>query len=134
MWTLARPVINKIFTHAQRAAPKECVGLLSGEGKQIQGWHPLDNVEGDSKKKFLADPGAQVTLFRTLREKGTPVRAIYHSHPEGPALPSKADLKQIAYPDMLYIIVSLAIDGRMDLNAFVFDDGALKPEAFEIID
>jgi proteasome lid subunit RPN8/RPN11 len=34
--------------------------------------------------------------------------AIYHSHPQGPSVPSPTDIAEAFYPDSVYIILSLA--------------------------
>ncbi|MBF0425077.1 MAG: M67 family metallopeptidase [Magnetococcales bacterium] len=131
MWTIPRTIVNHILGHAQRTAPLECVGLLSGKERQISGWHPLPNIAQDSRR-FLADPEAQIALFRDLREKGREVVAIYHSHPEGPLLPSLTDLDWSAYPDALYLIVSLGTQGRLDLGGYLLRDGRAEPQELGI--
>ena len=54
------------------------------------------------------------------------LKAIYHSHPEAPAQPSLADIQQHEYPDVLYLIVSLATRGVLDLRGFRIRNGKIE--------
>ncbi|MBF0589731.1 MAG: M67 family metallopeptidase [Magnetococcales bacterium] len=131
MWEIPRILINKVLGHAQRSAPEECVGVLTGEGRRVRGWRPLTNVLADSRR-FMADPAQQLVAFREIRDSGQSVVAIYHSHPTGPAEPSALDLQQAAYPEVLQLIVSLAEDGRMDLGGFLVQEGRAKSQVITI--
>ncbi|MEO5347983.1 MAG: M67 family metallopeptidase [Magnetococcus sp. YQC-9] len=122
MWTISRPLVNKILGHAQRELPRECVGVLSGEGQEATGWHPLTNVAED-ERRFMADTEEQIRLFRELREQGKRVVAIYHSHPSGPAEPSSLDRELSVYQDVLLLIVGMQTDGRLEINGFLARDG-----------
>ena len=133
MWVIPRVIVNKILGHAQRTAPEECVGLLSGTGRDIRGWHPLTNRLHETRR-FLADPAEQLRLFRELREQGSQVVAIYHSHPSGPPEPSPADLEQSNHPDALYLIVSLDTDGCLEMNGYFIRDGVATPVPLTIRD
>lgn len=121
MWIIPRTIVNKILGHAQRSLPEECVGILSGQGCKILGWHPLTNQLQDSKK-FLADPSEQIRLLRQLREEGLELVAIYHSHPQSSATPSPTDIKQAYYPEALYLIVSLQTGGRIEMNSYLIQN------------
>ncbi|MBF0137064.1 MAG: M67 family metallopeptidase [Magnetococcus sp. DMHC-1] len=127
MWTIPRTVVNHILGHAQRTAPLECVGVLSGNNCQVTGWHPLPNLCRDPYH-FWADPEKEVRLFRELRTAGLEVVAIYHSHPTGPLDPSPTDIAEHAYPHALYLIVSLETRGRIELGGFLIRDGRAEPQ------
>ncbi len=131
MWQIPRIMIHKIFAHAQRTMPQECVGVLFGRDGVVTGVRPLANTLQDPAR-FLADPAEQIALFRSLREAGDEVMAIYHSHPQGPARPSQADLEQSNFPDLLHLIVSLAEDGRMEVAGFQMRDGQATPQPLDI--
>jgi proteasome lid subunit RPN8/RPN11 len=131
MWEIPRVIVNRIFGHAQRTAPQECVGILSGTGEHITHWHPLTNSLTDTRR-FLADPTEQITLFKRLRDEGRTVMALYHSHPTGSTEPSDADLAQSHYPKALYLIVGLGEDGRLDLAGYRIQAGVAHPETLTI--
>ncbi|MBF0164326.1 MAG: M67 family metallopeptidase [Magnetococcales bacterium] len=133
MWIISRPLVNKIFAHAQRVLPRECVGVLSGQGREATDWHPLTNI-AEEARQFLADPEEQIRLFRSLREQGREVVAIYHSHPHGPAEPSSLDRELATYPDALLLIVGMQTDGRLEINGFLDRDGRMEPQELTIRD
>ncbi|MBF0623795.1 MAG: M67 family metallopeptidase [Magnetococcales bacterium] len=133
MWAMPRVIVNRILGHAQRCAPEECVGILSGHGRTIAGWHPLTNTLHDSQR-FLADPGEQITLFKQLREQGAELVAIYHSHPVGSGQPSILDREENHYPNALHLIVALGTDGRLELNGFLLIDGRFQPQELSVTD
>ncbi|MBF0622060.1 MAG: M67 family metallopeptidase [Magnetococcales bacterium] len=122
MWQIPRVIVNRMFGHAQRMLPNECVGVLSGTGHTITGWHPLTNADADPSR-FLADPQEQITLFKQLRDAGQQVVALYHSHPDGDAEPSEKDLAEAYYPEALYLIVAMGTEGCLDLSAHLIQDG-----------
>lgn len=127
MWVIPRGIVNRILGHAQRSAPQECVGVLTGKGRRIAGWRPLTNTLGDSRR-FLADPAEQIRLFRELREAGEEVVAIYHSHPGASAEPSSRDVEGANYPEALYLIVSLATEGTLEMRGYLWREGGFVPE------
>ncbi|MBF0455332.1 MAG: M67 family metallopeptidase [Magnetococcales bacterium] len=133
MWVIPRVIVNKILGHAQRSAPQECVGILSGQAKTFTGWHPLKN-NADETTRFLADPTQQIQLFKQLRQEGKEVVAIYHSHPTTPAIPSQRDLAQSHYPDALYLIVSLNTQGCLEMNGYQIKEGVAHEESLTIKD
>jgi proteasome lid subunit RPN8/RPN11 len=53
-----------------------------------------------------------------MRERGEELFGIYHSHPKTPPLPSKSDLAQAAYPEALYLIISLNTKGVLEMRGF----------------
>ncbi|MBF0445684.1 MAG: M67 family metallopeptidase [Magnetococcales bacterium] len=133
MWVIPRVIINKILGHAQRSAPAECVGILSGNGQDITGWHPLKNSLNQTTR-FLADPQQQLALFKTLRQEQKEVVAIYHSHPTTPPVPSETDISQSEYPQALYLIVSLNTEGCLEVNGYRIKNGQAIEESLTIKD
>nr|CRH07775.1 putative Mov34/MPN/PAD-1 family protein [Candidatus Magnetococcus massalia] len=129
MWEIPRTIVNQMFGHAQRSFPEECVGILSGQEGEISQCHTLTNALGETRR-FLADPEEQIKLFKDLRTQGRELMAIYHSHPEGAAEPSQADLLQAYYEEALYLIIALGTDGRLDMQGYQIKAG--KAEAVEL--
>jgi proteasome lid subunit RPN8/RPN11 len=64
--------------------PEEAVGFLRGSG-----FTPLANVAEDKENTFQIDPLAWVAYDTA----DNPVMAVIHSHPDGPAIPSEADMR-----------------------------------------
>ena len=53
------------------------------------------------------DPAEQLRVFKEMRSLGIELKAIYHSHPNHPALPSRTDVELAYYPEAVYIIISI---------------------------
>ncbi len=121
-----RPLVNQILQQAQRAGDSEVCGLVSARDGQPTRCYPVANTATRPEHRFLMDPQQQIEALRQMRERGETLFAIYHSHPDAPALPSATDLREAAYPDALYIIVSLATEGTLEMRGFRLQDGAIE--------
>ena len=99
-----------IIAHARRDAPRECCGLLAGQGRKIELAIPLRNVDKRPRVRFTIDPAEHIAVRRALRTLAPKLQivGVYHSHPHGPAKPSPSDIAESYYPDWYYAIV----DGR----------------------
>ncbi len=73
------------------------------------------------------EPQSQIDAMRTMRESGEKLFAIYHSHPHAPASPSPLDRDEAAYPDALYLIISLNTEGVLELSGFRQELSAFRP-------
>ena len=96
----------EMITHAEDAAPGEACGLVAYDsaGRPVR-VYPLTNVEAGSRR-FQIDPAEH---FRTVVEaeaEGWTIGAVYHSHPRGPARPSRVDLEAGIDRDWISFIVS----------------------------
>ena len=80
----------KMIEHAEREAPREAVGMLAGRGPVVERVTPLRNC-ASHQHAFFADPYEQFKAERSFARDGLEVVALYHSHPEGGAVPSEAD-------------------------------------------
>jgi proteasome lid subunit RPN8/RPN11 len=114
--TLPRPVFDAIVEHAERERPRECCGLLVGQGDhaaaqqvRIDEAVPARNLAEDPDR-FLLDPVDHIRTRRAARARGLEIVGFYHSHPHSPAHPSARDLAEATYVDALYFIVSLESD------------------------
>ena len=111
---------------AARAFPLECCGLI--EGIRIEGgWratalHEAANLAEDPARRFLIDPQRQFDLIRALRGRETRIIGCFHSHPEGPALPSATDRAQALEDDFLWLIAGGSAESGFTLQAYVFTE------------
>lgn len=124
--TLPRPIVNQILHQAQQAGDEEICGLIAGNEKNFTRCYPVANVASDKHRLFEMDPKGLIDALRTMRERSEKLKAIYHSHPDAPAQPSLADIQQHEYPDVLYLIVSLATKGVLDLRGFRIRNGGIE--------
>lgn len=116
--TIPRPLVNQILAHAQHAGDAEVCGLVGAHAGEPLHCYPVTNVAEQPARRFIMDPQGQIDAQRAMRERGEELWAIYHSHPDEPALPSITDVVELTYPDALYLIVSLNTKGVLELRAF----------------
>ncbi len=114
---------------AARAFPLECCGLIEGiraeGGWRATALHEAANLAEDPKRHFLIDPQRQFDLIRGLRAlRGRETRIIgcFHSHPDGPALPSATDRAQALEDDFLWLIAGGSGESGFTLQAYVFSE------------
>jgi proteasome lid subunit RPN8/RPN11 len=91
---------------AKREATREVCGLvLEWDGELVQ--RSIKNVSPIPQHRFEMDPEELVAAYREAEMFGAKVIGVYHSHPRGPAQPSKVD-KQYAtlHPDLRQWIVT----------------------------
>jgi [CysO sulfur-carrier protein]-S-L-cysteine hydrolase len=58
---------------------------------------------------------------------------IFHSHPAGPAGPSPTDIAEAAYPDSIYVVISLQI-APPGVRGFAIVDGQVAEVEIDILD
>jgi proteasome lid subunit RPN8/RPN11 len=129
---LPRPLVNAILSQAQQAPDNEVCGLIGGRDGQAEHLYPIDNTALDQARRFQMDPREQIDAMRRMRDNGEDLIAIYHSHPHAPALPSDTDLAEAAYPEAMYLIVSLNTVGVLEMAAFRIHDRQAKEVALQL--
>ncbi len=124
---LPRPLINQLLAAAQASPEREVCGLIGADDSGAHRLYPVANVAEQPERLFAMQPEGQIDAMRQMREAGEELFAIYHSHPHAPAAPSAADLEQAAYPEALYLIVSLDTKGVLDLRGYQLTEGQFSP-------
>lgn len=123
---LPRTLINGMLGHAQHSPEVEVCGLVARTAAGGFQLYPVDNVATEAAHLFQMDPVAQIDAMRRMREADEELFAIYHSHPHAPAEPSRRDLTEAAYPDVLYLIISLNTTGVLELQGFRLRQGSME--------
>ncbi|EYB69718.1 Mov34/MPN/PAD-1 [Deinococcus phoenicis] len=122
-------LLDALWAHAERDAPRECVGALGGHvdvdagGAEAVALYPLANLSPDPERTYLADPGHLLRALRAMEAGGLTLVALYHSHPRGPAWPSPTDTRLAAYP-VPYVIADLR---TRTLQAYRLPEGTPVP-------
>jgi proteasome lid subunit RPN8/RPN11 len=123
---ISRNLINELLTHAQRFPEEEVCGLIASKDGSPSRVYPITNVAVERDHLYAMEPQAQIDAMRLMREAGEELFAIYHSHPHAPAEPSLRDLQEAAYPEALYLIISLNTKGVLEMRGFRLRDGAVQ--------
>ena len=118
------PALQRALIVMARAAPRvEVCALLGGRDNQLTSIYPVSNIADDPTTRFLLDPEGQIDAMKAMREVDEDLRGIFHSHPASSATPSATDEALASYPDVYYLIVSLA-DELTELRAYYYDGSA----------
>lgn len=115
---IPRKIANQLLHLAQLSPEQEICGLIGGQNGLPTHCYPIGNVSDTPRQRFLLDAAGQIAAMKAMREQSEELFAIYHSHPRAPALPSLTDLQQAAYPDALYLIISLNTKGLLEMRGF----------------
>jgi proteasome lid subunit RPN8/RPN11 len=107
-------------------APEEACGLLAGQENRILFITPVTN-ELHSPVRFRMDPVEQLKAFQLFEDQDWEMLGIYHSHPNGPAMPSLTDIAEAYYPEVIHLIWSPSAD-KWTCRGFRIKDG----KVFEI--
>jgi len=125
-----RPIYDELLAHAREDAPNECCGLIGGSNGVARTVYRARNAEA-SPLRYNLDPQDQFRIMTEMDEGGEELSGIYHSHTASPAYPSQTDINLAAYPDALYLIVSLA-KGEKDLRGYRITDGEVTEVPLEV--
>jgi proteasome lid subunit RPN8/RPN11 len=115
---LPRSLVNQLLHYAQSSPDLEICGLIGARNGLPGTCYPVRNIAEQPDCRFALDPEEQINAMRRMGERGEELFALFHSHPAAPAEPSATDLEQAAYPDALYLIVSLNTQGVLELRGF----------------
>jgi proteasome lid subunit RPN8/RPN11 len=122
--------------HARQEFPNECCGLLAGRGSRVERLYQGQNVDR-SPFTYRLDPQEQLQFFKQIDAAGLELLAIYHSHTQSAAAPSRTDVAKAFYPDAAYVIVSLldqaAPRETVEIRAYRIRDGSIIEEELALV-
>lgn len=116
-------VRTQLLDGARAEAAQECCGLLAGRDSVITHAFPAANVAANPATSYEIAPEQLFLLMREIRYLGLEMLGIYHSHPNGPNLPSSRDIDRAYYPGAAYFIVSPLGDATQPVRAYSIRDG-----------
>ncbi|MFA5983949.1 MAG: M67 family metallopeptidase [Methylococcaceae bacterium] len=115
---IPRKITTQLLHLAQISPDAEICGLVSHNKGLASQCYPVKNIATLPAQRFQLDPAEHIAAMAAMRERGEELFAIYHSHPSAPAQPSPTDLDLAAYPDALYLIISLNTKGILQMRGF----------------
>ncbi len=128
---LPRDLAVQLLTEAQKTPEREVCGLIAAREGTPQRLIPIENIATDPASLFEMEPQQQIQAIKEIRESNETLWAIYHSHPHAPAAPSAKDLADAAYPEALYLVISLNTEGVMEMGGYRLQDNDFKAVALE---
>jgi proteasome lid subunit RPN8/RPN11 len=130
---IAQSLIDEMVSHAREDLPNECCGMVGGADGEATEVIRVENSAA-SPLRYEMDPKGQYDAYTAIEGKGRELLAIYHSHTKSPAYPSQTDVNQaVAWPDQVYIIVSLADPDAPDVKGYLLKDLRIADASLEII-
>ena len=99
-------VLESLLAEAEASHPRECCGILLGEGSAICAIQPAANTHRDPETHFEIDPQALVGAHRGARQGGPQVLGYYHSHPNGLERPSATDEAMTTRQGLVWAIIA----------------------------
>jgi proteasome lid subunit RPN8/RPN11 len=122
---IARSLIDEMVQHAREEAPNECCGMVGGSDGNATEVFRARNAE-QSPLRYSIDAKEQFQLMQGIEDAGQELVAIYHSHTGSAAYPSQTDVNLAAWPDAIYLIVSLEHPDEPDVRGFWIRDGKIS--------
>lgn len=110
-------IVDDLVKYSEACRPHEAVALLTSKGRI----HPLINQRRSSHEFMVSISLVQEAIEEIQASGDTPV-AIFHSHPNGSARPSKTDKKMMSEAsDTVFVIL-----GSDCVAAYLWEDGDTK--------
>ena len=101
---------DSLLAHLEACLPNEGVGLLSTvdtpEIVRAVRFYPGKNLN-DSPSRFTMDPLDVLRACEDMEREGTRLGVVVHSHPTTAPEPSQTDVRELALPGVLNLIVQL---------------------------
>ncbi|MEY4530975.1 MAG: hypothetical protein RLZZ156_1696 [Deinococcota bacterium] len=101
---LPTELYQQLLAQAGMARPFEIVGMLIGKNACIYQILPLENIAPIPQTQFVANPEGVLHALKHIRTQDFELLAFYHSHPNGPAKPSKTDLLEAKWDVPMLIL------------------------------
>jgi proteasome lid subunit RPN8/RPN11 len=119
---ISQHLIEEMVAHAREDLPNECCGMIGGtDGVATEVIRVANSAA--SPLRYEMDPQEQYNALKTIEDGGGELLAIYHSHTKSAAYPSQTDVNQaVAWPEQVYVIVSLADPQQPDVKAYWLKD------------
>ena len=96
------------MAHARESAPRECCGLLFGDGEVADRLVRGRNVHATPETRYEIDPAQlREAIASTADDTDRYLVAIYHSHPRTEPKPSEFDIANARWPAQVYVLTSL---------------------------
>jgi proteasome lid subunit RPN8/RPN11 len=115
---LPRQIRQAMLAHAAFCHPFEACGLIAFDDRgKARFVYALTN-RARSSSRYLVDPTEHFRAIQHAESLGWTIGGAFHSHPEGPAIPSPVDVAEARDPLWVYLVTAAdevrawSIDGR----------------------
>ncbi len=129
-FVLDRGTFDELVARAWSDHPFEVCGLLGVRPDGSIEHFPIDNAER-SMTYYVMEPRQMLRAMRQIEDEEWGL-AIYHSHTHTQAYPSRTDIELAAYPDAIYLIVTLQDRDEPEIRAFRIVDGRVTEKPLRV--
>jgi len=122
--------LGALRAHAEEGYPHEVVGILAGDraSHRVTRCVALVNERAtDAARRYKVNGLIVMKAEQRLDAEGLEVVGYYHSHPDHPAMYSDTD-RDLALPNMSYLIASVGADGVQDIKSWRLRDDRAEME------
>ncbi|MEX0832231.1 MAG: M67 family metallopeptidase [Nitriliruptoraceae bacterium] len=130
-FTIDKATFDILIERAWSDFPYEVCGMLAIRPDGSAAHYPIDNTER-SMTNYTMDPRQQYLAMREIEDEGWQL-ALYHSHTHTKAYPSETDIRLAAYPEAIYLIVTLQDRDRPQIRAFTIVDGEVAERDVRVV-
>ena len=126
---ICQRVYEEMIAHLLAVYPEEGCGILAGDSEDVLCRHfPVENIH-HSSTSYQMNPEQQVNAMLQI---GDNPFAIYHSHPNHPAIPSPTDSRQATYPHP-YLIISLTHPTQPTIRGYSIQKNQFAEHSIRIV-
>jgi proteasome lid subunit RPN8/RPN11 len=119
---ISQSLVDEMVAHAREDLPNECCGMIGGRDGEATEVIRVANAAA-TPLRYEMDPQEQYNALKAIEDEGGELLGIYHSHTKSAAYPSQTDVNQaVAWPEQIYVIVSLANEDAPDVKAYLLND------------
>ena len=116
---------------AARAYPHEACGLLVGRRREdaveVVRAVTARNMSARPRHGYEVPPEDWCAAYRDAARSELDIVGVWHSHPDGVAVPSRADAES-AWPEYCQLIVAASSAGATGLRSWYLERGALREQ------
>ena len=127
--TFPRPLYAEMVTHVLSNPALEMCGLLAGRAGMVDRVWPVPNALQSPVAYRMDGPEFAAAMVGCDFEP----LGVFHSHPAGPSVPSPTDIAEAAYPDSIYVVISLRTTPP-GVRGFAIVDGQVAEVEMNILD
>jgi proteasome lid subunit RPN8/RPN11 len=126
---LPAEIRRAMVAHASFCYPDEACGLLAADSAgRLRMAYCLTNAS-PAPTAYTLDPAEHFRAMRHAEAHGWRLTGVFHSHPQGSALPSATDVAQALEPDWLYVVVGFQRPGAPEVRGFWIRGGVVEEES-----
>lgn len=103
---------TEIIEHCLKGAPNEACGLIATSEGSVKKVYGTANAD-ESPAGYTVPPQEHFQALTDAEKRGWQIGGVFHSHPDGPARPSRIDVQSALDPEWIYLVVGMSDDPEL---------------------